>query len=125
MIFEQVTTGGWDTHFDLEKAVRGAATNIDRAAAALLGDLKDRGLLDSTLVLWGGEFGRTPTAQATTGIPGRDHNGKAMMAWMAGGGVKGGTEFVATDEFGGTAAPTNTTVAIFASRMSRGMCSKA
>jgi hypothetical protein len=101
--FVQVTTGGWDTHFDLEKAVRGAATNIDRAAAALLEDLKDRGLLDSTLVLWGGEFGRTPTAQATTGVPGRDHNGKAMMAWMAGGGVKGGTVFGATDAFGGTA----------------------
>lgn len=89
--FVQVTTGGWDTHFDLAKAVRGAATNTDCAAAALLADLKERGLLDSTLVIWGGEFGRTPTAQPTTGVPGRDHNGKSMMAWMAGGGVKAGT----------------------------------
>ena len=99
--FVQVTTGGWDTHFDLEKAVRGAATNTDRAAAALITDLKERGLLDSTLVIWGGEFGRTPTAQATTGVPGRDHNGKSMMAWMAGGGVKGGTVVGETDDFGG------------------------
>ena len=101
--FVQVTTDGWDTHFDLEKAVRGAATAIDRAAAALLSDLDERGLLDSTLVIWGGEFGRTPTAQPTTGIPGRDHNGKAMMAWMAGGGVKGGTVVGMTDDFGGRA----------------------
>jgi len=101
--FVQVTTGGWDTHFDLEKSVRGAATAIDRAAAALLGDLNERGLLESTLVVWGGEFGRTPTAQPTTGKPGRDHNGQAMMTWLAGGGVKGGTVVGATDEFGGTA----------------------
>lgn len=99
--FVQVTTGGWDTHFDLEKAVRGAASNTDRAAAALLADLKERGLLDSTLVVWGGEFGRTPTAQGTTGNPGRDHNGKSMVAWMAGGGVKGGMTYGATDDFGG------------------------
>ena len=101
--FVQVTTGGWDTHFDLEKAVRGAATAIDGAAAALLADLADIGLLDSTLVIWGGEFGRTPTAQNTTGLPGRDHNGKCMMTWMAGGGVKGGTVVGATDDFGGRA----------------------
>jgi hypothetical protein len=101
--FVQITTGGWDTHFDLEKAVRGAATNTDTAAATLLEDLRERGLLDSTLVLWGGEFGRTPTAQNTTGLPGRDHNGKCMVAWMAGGGVKGGTIVGQTDEFGGRA----------------------
>ena len=80
-----------DDNIRREASVRGAATNTDRAAAALITDLKERGLLDSTLVIWGGEFGRTPTAQATTGVPGRDHNGKSMMAWMAGGGVKGGT----------------------------------
>jgi hypothetical protein len=101
--FVQITTGGWDTHFDLEKAVRGAATNTDAAAATLLEDLQERGLLDSTLVLWGGEFGRTPTAQNTTNIPGRDHNGKCMVAWMAGGGVKGGTVVGQTDDFGGRA----------------------
>lgn len=101
--FVQVTTGGWDTHFDIEKSVRSAAANTDAAAAALLTDLKERGLLDSTLVIWGGEFGRTPTAQNTTGLPGRDHNGRCMVAWMAGGGIKGGTTFGATDEFGGAA----------------------
>ena len=101
--FVQVTTGGWDTHFDLEKSVRAAATSTDAAAAALLSDLKERGLLDSTLVIWGGEFGRTPTAQNTAGLPGRDHNGKCMVGWMAGGGVKGGTVYGATDEFGGAA----------------------
>jgi hypothetical protein len=101
--FVQVGTGGWDTHFDLKKAVHSAATDIDGPAAALLTDLKERGLLDSTLVVWGGEFGRTPTAQNTTGLPGRDHNGKAMMSWFAGGGVKGGTVVGQTDEFGGRA----------------------
>ena len=101
--FVQVTTGGWDTHFDIEKSVRSAALGTDGAAAALLTDLKERGLLDSTLVVWGGEFGRTPTAQNTTGLPGRDHNGKSMVSWMAGGGIKGGVAYGATDEFGGTA----------------------
>ncbi len=101
--FVQVTTGGWDTHFDIEKSVRSAAAGTDAAVAALLGDLKDRGLLDSTLVVWGGEFGRTPTAQNTAGLPGRDHNGASMVSWMAGGGVKGGVAYGATDEFGGTA----------------------
>ena len=101
--FVQVTTGGWDTHFDIAKSVRSAAAGIDQPAAALLKDLDERGLLDSTLVIWGGEFGRTPTAQNTTGLPGRDHNGKSMMAWMAGGGVKGGTVVGATDDFGGRA----------------------
>ena len=79
-----------------------SATGIDRAASALITDLKERGLLDSTLIIWGGEFGRTPTAQPTTGVPGRDHNGKSMMAWMAGGGIKGGTVVGETDDFGGT-----------------------
>ena len=101
--FVQVSTGGWDTHFDIEKSVRSAAAGIDIPAAALLSDLKERGLLDSTLVIWGGEFGRTPTAQGGTSGPGagRDHNGKSMVAWLAGGGVKGGTVYGATDEFGG------------------------
>jgi hypothetical protein len=101
--FVQVTTGGWDTHFDIKKSVASAAAGIDQAAATLLADLDERGLLDSTLVIWGGEFGRTPTAQNTTGLPGRDHNGKSMMTWLAGGGVKGGTVYGATDDFGGRA----------------------
>lgn len=107
--FVQVTTGGWDTHSDLEKAVKGAAQNTDSAVAALITDLKERGLLDSTLIIWGGEFGRTPTAQGI-GKPGRDHNGNSMVAWMAGGGVKGGTVYGETDEFGGRSVENTVTI---------------
>jgi len=99
--FVQVATGGWDTHADIGNSVRNAATGIDGPAGALLTDLKQRGLLDSTIVIWGGEFGRTITAGGGAGAPGRDHNGKSMVAWMAGGGVKGGQAYGATDEFGG------------------------
>ena len=99
--FVQVATGGWDTHSDIGNSVASAATSIDGPAGALLQDLKQRGLLDSTLVIWGGEFGRTVTAGGGAGKPGRDHNGKAMVSWMAGGGVKGGQAYGATDEFGG------------------------
>jgi hypothetical protein len=102
--FVQVNAGGWDHHGDLATALRGRAGDVDGPAAALIKDLKQRGLLDSTLILWGGEFGRTATADrngATT--PGRDHNGRAMVAWLAGGGVKGGTAYGATDEFGARA----------------------
>jgi hypothetical protein len=99
--FVQVSTGGWDTHNDVANSVRRAAEGIDGPAGALLADLKQRGLLDSTLVIWGGEFGRTVTAGGGAGAPGRDHNGRAMCSWMAGGGVKGGTTYGATDEFGG------------------------
>ncbi|MEI6713172.1 MAG: DUF1501 domain-containing protein [Verrucomicrobiota bacterium] len=101
--FVQVTVPNWDTHFDIANTIREAAETIDGPAAALLTDLKQRGLLDSTLVIWGGEFGRTPTAAASTNGPGRDHNGRAMCAWMAGGGVRGGITYGATDEFGGRA----------------------
>jgi hypothetical protein len=99
--FVQVATGGWDTHSDIGNSVRNAAMGIDGPAGALLTDLKQRGLLDSTIVIWGGEFGRTITAGGGAGAPGRDHNGKSMVAWMAGGGVKGGQAYGATDEFGG------------------------
>lgn len=101
--FVQVATGGWDTHDDIANSVRRAANGIDGAAGALLTDLKQRGLLDSTLVIWGGEFGRTVTAGGSAGTPGRDHNGRAMVSWMAGGGVKGGTTYGETDDFGGRA----------------------
>jgi len=101
--FVQVTTGGWDTHDDIANSVKRAATAIDGPTGALLTDLKQRGLLDSTLVLWGGEFGRTVTAGGSAGAPGRDHNGRAMVHWMAGAGVKGGTTYGETDEFGGRA----------------------
>ena len=103
--FVQVNAGGWDHHGGLETALRGQAGNVDVPAAALIKDLKQRGLLDSTLVMWGGEFGRTVTKDrnGNNGTPGRDHNGRAMVAWMAGGGVKGGTVYGATDEFGARA----------------------
>ncbi len=96
----------WDNHDDIEKNHRKLARQCDRAIGALLTDLKQRGLLDETLVLWGGEFGRTPTVElpkagANAGkINGRDHNHHGFTVWMAGGGVKGGTVYGATDEFG-------------------------
>ncbi len=87
----------WDTHGNHNAATRKLAEDMDRAAGALLTDLKARGLLDDTLVLWGGEFGRTPT---TEGGDGRDHNHHGFTMWMAGGGAKGGTAYGATDDFG-------------------------
>jgi hypothetical protein len=95
----QIFTGGgqpWDDHGDI-KAHADKARTVDRPAAALLADLKERGLLDDTLVLWGGEFGRTPISE---GAKGRDHNNSGFTVWLAGGGVKGGLAYGATDEFG-------------------------
>jgi len=103
--FVQVDVGGWDHHANLAVVLKNKAGEIDGPAAGLLKDLKQRGLLDSTLVIWGGEFGRTVTRDRNGNAqPGRDHNGRAMVAWMAGGGVKGGTAYGATDEFGARAA---------------------
>ncbi|MCC9600359.1 DUF1501 domain-containing protein [Stieleria sp. JC731] len=91
----------WDSHVDLGPNHRAACERTDRPVAALLKDLKQRGLLDSTLVIWGGEFGRTPTTQKTGDIyTGRDHNMQAFTSWMAGGGVRGGMAYGATDDFG-------------------------
>ncbi|MDA0661027.1 MAG: DUF1501 domain-containing protein [Planctomycetota bacterium] len=87
----------WDTHSDHDKKVRKLAQEIDRPIAMLLSDLKQRGLLDDTLVIWGGEFGRTPTSQ---GGYGRDHNHFGFSMWMAGGGVRGGMTYGETDDFG-------------------------
>lgn len=87
----------WDHHTKNSESHRNHAAVVDRPIAALLGDLKQRGLLEETLVLWGGEFGRTPTSQ---GDDGRDHNHHGFTVWMAGGGVKGGMTYGATDEFG-------------------------
>jgi Protein of unknown function (DUF1501) len=102
--FVQVATGNWDHHDSIATKAKDAAMAVDGPAAALLADLKDRGLLDSTLVIWGGEFGRTVTSGGGgAGLPGRDHNGNAMVSWMAGGGVKGGQSYGSTDEFGGRA----------------------
>jgi hypothetical protein len=88
----------WDQHGDLRKGHSKNALEVDQPIAALLADLKQRGLLSDTLVMWGGEFGRTPTAQGTT--DGRDHNPEGFTMWMAGGGVKGGIQHGATDEYG-------------------------
>jgi hypothetical protein len=102
--FVQVEHGGWDMHGNIETGLPRTAGAIDTPAAALIKDLKQRGLLDSTLIIWGGEFGRTVTADRNGNAnAGRDHNGRAMVAWMAGGGVKGGQAYGATDEFGAKA----------------------
>ncbi len=102
--FVQVWAGGWDHHQDLEDRLRQSASEIDGPCAAFLTDLKQRGLLDSTLVMWGGEFGRKPVRDRNgNDNPGRDHNNKAFSTWLAGGGVKGGTVYGATDEFGAAA----------------------
>jgi hypothetical protein len=100
--FVQVWSGGgqpWDNHDGLEKAHRDLAKGWDQPIAAFLKDLKARGLLDSTLVIWGGEFGRTPVAELP-GLSGRDHNHYGFSMWLAGGGVKGGHVHGATDEMG-------------------------
>jgi len=102
--FVQVWAGGWDHHQDIEERLPQSAREIDKPAAALLADLKQRGLLDGTLVIWGGEFGRTVTRDRNgNDNPGRDHNNRAFSVWLAGGGVKGGTVYGATDEFGARA----------------------
>jgi hypothetical protein len=99
--FVQVWAGGWDHHQDIEDRLKQSASEIDKPAAALLTDLKQRGLFNSTLVVWGGEFGRTVTRDRNgNDNPGRDHNNRAFSVWLAGGGVRGGTIYGATDEFG-------------------------
>jgi hypothetical protein len=92
----------WDSHNDLEKGHRQLAQQVDGAIAALLTDLKQRGLFDETIVVCGGEFGRTPAVELVNGKPGggRDHNHWGFTVWLAGGGVKGGMAYGATDEFG-------------------------
>ncbi len=87
----------WDQHSDLKNSHQRNAMEVDRPIAGLLRDLKSRGMLDDTLVLWGGEFGRTPVAQ---GNDGRDHNPHGFTMWLAGGGVKPGIRFGATDDYG-------------------------
>ena len=93
----QVVNGGWDHHSDISKEIRKKSREIDQPIAGLLTDLKRRGLLDDTLVIWGGEFGRTPVSENGDG---RDHNPFGFTMWMAGGGVKGGLVHGATDDFG-------------------------
>jgi uncharacterized protein (DUF1501 family) len=90
-------TNGWDGHSDVEGNHAALCAQSDRPIAALLSDLKARGLLDSTLVIWGGEFGRMPMSEGSNG---RDHNPHGFSMWLAGGGVKGGQVIGATDEVG-------------------------
>jgi hypothetical protein len=87
----------WDHHGEVKEGHGKCANQVDQPIAALLTDLKQRGLLDHTLVIWAGEFGRTPFSQGSNG---RDHNPYGFSVWMAGGGVKGGMAYGATDEFG-------------------------
>ena len=106
--FIQLYSGGshndanWDAHGDLEVNHNKHAGNTDLPIAALLADLKQRGMLDETLVVWGGEFGRQPTAEYAKGT-GRDHNSYGFTMWMAGGGIKGGMSYGTTDELGSRA----------------------
>ncbi|MFI5456961.1 MAG: DUF1501 domain-containing protein [Isosphaerales bacterium] len=94
--FIQLYHRDWDHHGAVKQHVKGTAAEVDRGAAALIKDLRGRGMLDETLVIWGGEFGRTPMAQGD----GRDHHIKGFSMWLAGGGIKGGISHGATDEFG-------------------------
>ena len=102
--FVQVWAGGWDHHQDLQERLPQRAKEIDQPLAAFITDLKQRGLFDSTLIVWGGEFGRKPVRDRNGGEnPGRDHNSKAFSTVLAGGGVRGGMTYGATDQFGAAA----------------------
>ena len=94
--FIQLYHRGWDHHGGIKNAIGVTAGLVDQASAALVTDLKQRGMLDDTLIIWGGEFGRTPMAQGS----GRDHHIRGFSVWMAGGGIKGGVSYGNTDELG-------------------------
>jgi hypothetical protein len=95
--FVEITHGNWDHHFNLNSNLQQSCGEVDQPIGALLADLAQRNLLDETLVIWSGEFGRTPYAE---GQEGRDHNTKAFTLWMAGGGVRGGTAYGKSDQYG-------------------------
>ncbi|HUE74023.1 MAG TPA: DUF1501 domain-containing protein [Pirellulaceae bacterium] len=99
--FIQLMHRGWDQHSSLPKQIRGQCSDVDRPSAALVKDLADRGLLDETLVIWGGEFGRTVYSQGalTKDNYGRDHHGRCFTLWMAGGGIKPGISYGETDDY--------------------------
>jgi hypothetical protein len=105
--FIQLYHKDWDHHSGVKDGVAQKAKEIDRACMALLSDLKQRGMLDETLIVWAGEFGRTPMSQ---GGNGRDHHNKAMSVWLAGGGVRGGLVYGATDDLGYAAVEKAATV---------------
>jgi hypothetical protein len=94
--FVEVTMGGWDHHRTLKDSLTNSCTAIDKPIAGLLQDLNNRDMLKDTLVIWGGEFGRTPSGQGD----GRDHNSRGFTTWMAGGGTKGGFAYGKTDDYG-------------------------
>ena len=98
--FIQLYHRDWDHHSQLREELPLRARETDQASAALVRDLKRRGMLDDTLVVWTGEFGRTPMAQGNKGTTGRDHHNRAMSMWLAGGGVQPGLVYGATDELG-------------------------
>ena len=100
--FVQLFHRGWDTHGGLVNQLTARCKETDQPTAALIADLKQRGLLDETLVVWGGEFGRTVYCQGPLGKKqyGRDHHPRCFTMWMAGGGVNAGTTYGATDEYG-------------------------
>ena len=96
-LFDAPKNNAWDHHSGLSQGLPERCHAVDQPIAALLSDLKSRGLLDDTLVIWGGEFGRTPTAE---GNDGREHHPFGFTMWLAGGGIRGGMVHGATDEFG-------------------------
>lgn len=98
--FVQLYDRGWDSHTDINQQHKRQCGAADQAIAALLQDLKQRGLLDETLVIWGGEFGRSPVSQVSGTTWGRDHHPHGFTMWLAGGGIKGGLTYGATDDFG-------------------------
>ena len=100
--FVQLFHRGWDQHLNITRELAAQCKDTDRASAALVIDLERRGLLDETLVVWGGEFGRTVYSQGKIGAPGsgRDHHGRCFTTWLAGGGIKAGYEHGRTDDFG-------------------------
>ena len=95
--FIELTHEGWDQHNNLSSALTRNCAATDQPIAALISDLKQRGMLEETLIIWSGEFGRTPAVKQDDG---RDHNSTGFTVWMAGGGVRGGMRYGATDEFG-------------------------
>src|SRR5205085_7197997 len=99
--FVQLFHRGWDQHGNLPMQIRGQCKDTDQPSAALIQDLKERGMLDETLVIWGGEFGRTVYSQGTLTQDnyGRDHHGRCFSIWLAGGGIKGGITRGETDDF--------------------------
>jgi hypothetical protein len=99
--FVQLMHRGWDQHSDLPKQIRGQCRDVDQPSAALVQDLKARGLLEDTLVIWGGEFGRTVYSQGTLTKDnhGRDHHGRCFTVWMAGGGIRPGVTYGETDDY--------------------------